>query len=622
MVADAFGMHFEFEPHESVEQTPNEEAKYFYEQLEAGSRALSEGSMYSQFFVAVRLLNIKTNTNISQAGMDSFIGIMSDLVDPTFNILEDFYKVKRLAYKLGLSSMRIDCCEDSCMLYYKGDADLESYKFCEKPRFKRVSSRKKVVMKSMHYLPLIPRLKRLYASMSSAPHMRWHYENRRSPGVMCHPSDGEAWKRFDRTYSDYASEPRNVRLGLYADGFTPVFVSATPYSCWLVFITPYNLLPEMCMTSSYIFLSCVISGPRNPKSLINVYLQPLIDELKQLWYDGVETYGISTKQNFNLHANLMWTINNFLAYGMLSGRIIAGKLACPYCMKNGKAFTLRHFRKQSWFDCHRQFLSVDHEFRRMMNTFKKNTVEHDLSPPILSGKEIWERIQNFTKVTEALPFRFSGYGVTHNRTKHSIFWEFPYWKDTLLRHNLDVMHIERNYFDNLFNTVMDDKNKTKDNPKARLDLQEYCRRPELYLQSTNNGKVFKPKTSYTFTLEQRRKICEWVTNLKMLEGCSSNLKKCVDMVEGKLTHMKSHDCHIFMKTLIPTAFCDFSENIWKPITEISLFFKDLCSTTLKEENIFQMNRNIHVISNKMERIFPCGFFHVIEHLPIHLVHEA
>ena len=116
--------------------------------------------------------------------------------------------------------------------------------------------------------------------MSSAPHMRWHFENRRPPGVMCHPSDGEAWKHFDRTYPDFASKPRNVRLGLCANGFTPFSISATPYSCWPVFLTPYNLPPELCMTSPYIFLNYIISGPRNSKNLIDVYLQPFIDELK------------------------------------------------------------------------------------------------------------------------------------------------------------------------------------------------------------------------------------------------------------------------------------------------------------------------------------------------------
>jgi len=40
MIADTFGMHFDFKTHESVEQPPNEEAKYFYEHLEAISRPL------------------------------------------------------------------------------------------------------------------------------------------------------------------------------------------------------------------------------------------------------------------------------------------------------------------------------------------------------------------------------------------------------------------------------------------------------------------------------------------------------------------------------------------------------------------------------------------------------
>jgi len=48
-----------------------------------------------------------------------------------------------------------------------------------------------------------------------------------------------------------------------------------------------------------------------------VYLEPLVDDLKKLWTD-VETYDISRKKNFIIRASLMWTINDFPAYGMLS----------------------------------------------------------------------------------------------------------------------------------------------------------------------------------------------------------------------------------------------------------------------------------------------------------------
>lgn len=64
--------------------------------------------------------------------------------------------------------------------------------------------------------------------------------------------------------------------------------------------------------------------------------------------------------------------------------------------------------------------------------------------------------------------------------KRSIFFELPYWKYIGIRHNLDVMHIEKNVFDNLVNTILDDKTKSKDNLSARKDLRELGIRPDLW----------------------------------------------------------------------------------------------------------------------------------------------
>jgi len=86
------------------------------------------------------------------------------------------------------------------------------------------------------------------------------------PNLLRHPSDGKAWKHFDSVYPKFAAEPCDVRLGLCSDGFTPyIQASTSSYSCCPIFVTPYNLPPEMCMTKSYMFLSCLIPGPTNPK---------------------------------------------------------------------------------------------------------------------------------------------------------------------------------------------------------------------------------------------------------------------------------------------------------------------------------------------------------------------
>jgi hypothetical protein len=49
-------------------------------------------------------------------------------------------------------------------------------------------------------------------------------------------------------------------------------------------------------------------------------------------------------------------------------------------------------------------------------------------------------------------------------------WDLEYWPTLKLRHNLDVMHIEKNICDNLLGTILKMDSKNKDNLNARLDI--------------------------------------------------------------------------------------------------------------------------------------------------------
>ena len=69
-----------------------------------------------------------------------------------------------------------------------------------------------------------------------------------------------------------------------------------------------------------------------------------------------------------------------------------------------------------------------------------------------------------------------------NWTRRSIFFELEYWSDLILRHNLDVMHIEKNVCDNLIGTMLDILDKSKDTTKAHMDLKDLNIRKELHLQ--------------------------------------------------------------------------------------------------------------------------------------------
>jgi hypothetical protein len=149
---------------------------------------------------------------------------------------------------------------------------------------------------------------------------------------------------------------------------------------------------------------------------------------------------------------------------------------------------------------------------------------------------------------------------SHYTDKHTIeqkevfFWDLPYCKDNLLRHNLDVMHIEKNFFDNIFNTVMDVQGKTKDNEKARKDVELYCNRKDLELKTLPNKKLLKPKANFSLISSEAKLVCQWLKELKMPDRYSSNLARCADANTGKLHGIKSLDCHVFMERLLP-IFC-------------------------------------------------------------------
>ena len=69
---------------------------------------------------------------------------------------------------------------------------------------------------------------------------------------------------------------------------------STTHSTWPVMLVPYNLPPWLCMKRSSLILSLVIPGATSPGIAIDVYLQPLVEELRELWDVGVEAYDASS----------------------------------------------------------------------------------------------------------------------------------------------------------------------------------------------------------------------------------------------------------------------------------------------------------------------------------------
>jgi hypothetical protein len=87
----------------------------------------------------------------------------------------------------------------------------------------------------------------------------------------------------------------------------------------------YNLPAGMYMRLEFMFLSMIIHGSNSPSWNIDVCLRPLIDKLKHLWSSRALIYDVS-RIYFLMKIDLMWTINDFPTYEMISGWSTHGKL--------------------------------------------------------------------------------------------------------------------------------------------------------------------------------------------------------------------------------------------------------------------------------------------------------
>ena len=60
------------------------------------------------------------------------------------------------------------------------------------------------------------------------------------------------------------------------------------------------------------------------------FLEPLVDELKVTWDEGVRTNDVHSRSFFNIKAISMWVIHEFPTYGKMDGCMTKGFMHVPY----------------------------------------------------------------------------------------------------------------------------------------------------------------------------------------------------------------------------------------------------------------------------------------------------
>ncbi|KAI5317472.1 hypothetical protein L3X38_037179 [Prunus dulcis] len=493
---------------------------------------------YTKLSALVKLYNLKAKHGMSDVCFTELLILQGDLLPERNTIPTSMYEAKKTLCALGLSYEKMHACPNDCILYRKEYEYSTNCPTCGISRWKEGKDsilKEGVPAKVVWYFPPIPRFKRMFQSHETAKSLTWHAARKSIDGQMSHPADSPSWKLLDDKWPEFGNEPRNLRLALSSDGFNPHSSLSSRYSCWPVILVTYNLPPWMCMKRKFMMLTLLISGPKQPGNDIDVYLEPLIDDLKSLW-DGIRgVYDAHNGEYFTLRAALMWTINDFPAYGNLSGCVVKGYKACPICGDDTPSHRLKNGHKICYIG-HRKWLPINHPYRRQRAAFNGKP-EYGIPPEPLTREEVLHMVENGDRVCWK---------------KKSIFFDLEYWKYLPVRHALDVMHIEKNVCDSIIGTLLEIPGKNKDGIAARSDLLNMGVKTDLQPEY-GERRTRLPPGPWNLSRAEKREVCNSFYGMKVPEGYSSNIKNLVSLQDSRLLGLKSHDCHTLMQQLLPVA---------------------------------------------------------------------
>ena len=132
---------------------------------------------FLKIFFLVHLFYIKYLNGWSGKSFTMLLQLLKDAFSDGTSLPTSCYEAKKLVKELDLGYEKIHSCPNDCMLYQREHADQESCHVCGSSRWVKpkeneneeldeldATQLKQKLAKVLRYFPLVPRLKRIYAS--------------------------------------------------------------------------------------------------------------------------------------------------------------------------------------------------------------------------------------------------------------------------------------------------------------------------------------------------------------------------------------------------------------------------------------------------------------------------
>jgi hypothetical protein len=155
----------------------------------------------------------------------------------------------------------------------------------------------------------------------------------------------------------------------------PFGENRTVHSTWLVILTMYNLPTWLCHKRKYLMLYILIHGLKQAGIDIDVFLEPLMEDMAKHWNEGVRMWDQYQQEYFTLYAIIFVCIHDAPGGITVLGQTKGKSGVCHVCVDGIASVYLPSSRKLVYMQ-HQRFLPRKHMYHKMKSHFD-NTVKKD-----------------------------------------------------------------------------------------------------------------------------------------------------------------------------------------------------------------------------------------------------
>lgn len=273
---------------------------------------------------------VNEHPGISKEALSSALAMNHTMLPDGNNLPNSYEAALRIIQPYLVQSIVYDVCPDDCIIFRKEYESLSVCPKCDKRRY--VSDQSRIPTRRFTYLPLKPRLVRLFGNSNMAQILQSHatIKNPDTDNFFdLHGSEG--WKNAYSINGVFKGDPRGISLSICADGVNPFAHNKVTYSMWPIMLTLLNLPRHMRNRFASILLVGIVpgNGSQEAKSL-NPYLDILVDEMLEL--SGSTLYDAYRDAPFECKTAILLHTLDYPGIGKVLSVVGSGGLqGCMFC---------------------------------------------------------------------------------------------------------------------------------------------------------------------------------------------------------------------------------------------------------------------------------------------------